>query len=704
MALARRSGAMVVASRPDTATDQELLSSRVYGHVVVVEDQQLFFKEEECDRIDAGLYAASGGWPVLVGAFMRGQATDMAQLLPDFLVREVLPTLSDNLAAALFAAVVERLSETMISRLFPGASPLHPFLRPDGRVASSWVSEAFASLRTRPAAIAEPVLRRLTEIHAATADPVRAICALNAIGRTDEAIAIFERHGGTFFGFRHGFAASEEALRSFPPDFRERRESLQFARQFFYFKSGQSGEGFRQLESGYPHLPVDLRCTSSLGAYPVLLRLEHAADLDEALPVDVIRSWGSLESHMRIDDYLGRGMLYNTMTLALLRREDDLFEARQVAEEALSAFQKTGFTYLSHSMWVHLADIAIRQGFLKEAAQHLRRAEEDLEASGLAGRSDRIAIQVLEGRLTYELGKIGDCNVDLATALAALVEGESWPGLIRGMLTYLPFVVYWRNGLRAAVDAVHRCVLALGRKHGSSPDRRVVLLRVRLNQLGRMHGEAVRQLVEFDAASMPDEVTPQLWVEEALIRLRSQAALIERGSEATLEVSRALSDSPHLSARQQICLAVLQAMLWHKLGQNGQARRQVALALRLARDSDLIGVLIEDAEFLERLLPPFILSPGVGGDVLVPFARKIVALLRELPFVGLHSSERAGVSPQEHRVLLLLADGATNKTIARELSISESAIKFHVRNLLRKLGGVRRGDMVSRARQIGLLA
>jgi two-component system, NarL family, response regulator DevR len=104
------------------------------------------------------------------------------------------------------------------------------------------------------------------------------------------------------------------------------------------------------------------------------------------------------------------------------------------------------------------------------------------------------------------------------------------------------------------------------------------------------------------------------------------------------------------------------------------------------------------------LLPRFILSPGVGGDVLVPFARKIVALLRELPFVGLHSSERAGVSPQEHRVLLFLADGATNKTIARELSISESAIKFHVRNLLRKLGGVRRGDMVSRARQIGLLA
>jgi len=55
-------------------------------------------------------------------------------------------------------------------------------------------------------------------------------------------------------------------------------------------------------------------------------------------------------------------------------------------------------------------------------------------------------------------------------------------------------------------------------------------------------------------------------------------------------------------------------------------------------------------------------------------------------------------------VLLYLAHGATNKAIARALSISESAIKFHVRNLLRKLGAVRRGELVSRARQIGLLA
>jgi DNA-binding CsgD family transcriptional regulator len=704
-ALANKSRAMVVASRPSTIADHELLSSRMYGDVVMVEDPQLFFTAEECDQRDAGLFAASAGWPMLVGAYMRGQADEISKLLPEFLLREVLPTLPDDLVAALFAALVEPLSEAAILHLFPAHAQLHPLLRKDGRLASTWVSEALAKVSTRPGAISETVAQRLTEIHSTFGNPVKAICALNAIGRPNEAITIFERQGGAFFGFRHGFSACEEALRSFPPDFRLLHESLQLARQFFYIKTGQTGEALRQLESGYPQLPVDLRrMVTSHGAYPILFRLEHATDVDEAIPVDVIRSWGRLESHFRTDDYVARGMLYNTMTLALLTREDDLSEARQVAEEALSAYQKTDCAYLSHSMCVHLADIAIRQGFLKEAGQRLRSAQENLNASGVGRRSDAVAIQLFLGRLTYELGKISECEVDLAATLTVLVEGESWPGLIRGMLNYVPFVVYWRNGLRAALEAAQRCMLTLGRKHGLRPDRRLVLVRVRLNQLGRRHDDAVRLLAELDTTDMPEEVTPQLWIEEALIRLRCQVALFERASEPVPAVSRALSDSPHLSVRQQITLAVLQAMLWHKLGQDNQGRRQMALALRLARDSELIGVLIEEAEFLERLLPLFILTPGTGGDVLVPFARKMVALLRELPFVGLNSRETAGVSPREHRVLLYLADGATNKTIARALSISESAIKFHVRNLLRKLGAVRRGDLITRAREIGLLA
>jgi DNA-binding NarL/FixJ family response regulator len=48
------------------------------------------------------------------------------------------------------------------------------------------------------------------------------------------------------------------------------------------------------------------------------------------------------------------------------------------------------------------------------------------------------------------------------------------------------------------------------------------------------------------------------------------------------------------------------------------------------------------------------------------------------------------LTPQQLRVLLLLADGVSNKAIAQDLGVSEATIKAHVTVLLRKLGLERR--------------
>lgn len=50
----------------------------------------------------------------------------------------------------------------------------------------------------------------------------------------------------------------------------------------------------------------------------------------------------------------------------------------------------------------------------------------------------------------------------------------------------------------------------------------------------------------------------------------------------------------------------------------------------------------------------------------------------------------ASLSPQQLRVLLMLADGRLNKQIAHELQITEATVKAHMTVILRKLGLVRR--------------
>jgi DNA-binding NarL/FixJ family response regulator len=58
---------------------------------------------------------------------------------------------------------------------------------------------------------------------------------------------------------------------------------------------------------------------------------------------------------------------------------------------------------------------------------------------------------------------------------------------------------------------------------------------------------------------------------------------------------------------------------------------------------------------------------------------------------------------REAEVLALLAEGASNKVIARRLGISFSTAKFHVASLLAKLGARSRSDAVALGVRYGLL-
>jgi DNA-binding NarL/FixJ family response regulator len=55
------------------------------------------------------------------------------------------------------------------------------------------------------------------------------------------------------------------------------------------------------------------------------------------------------------------------------------------------------------------------------------------------------------------------------------------------------------------------------------------------------------------------------------------------------------------------------------------------------------------------------------------------------------------LTPRELEVLAALAEGMTNKAIARRLDISLHTVKFHVESLFRKLGARTRTEAVARA-------
>jgi DNA-binding NarL/FixJ family response regulator len=68
-------------------------------------------------------------------------------------------------------------------------------------------------------------------------------------------------------------------------------------------------------------------------------------------------------------------------------------------------------------------------------------------------------------------------------------------------------------------------------------------------------------------------------------------------------------------------------------------------------------------------------------------------------------AEPAGIdlTPRERQVLELLAQGASNKAIARRLEITPHTAKFHVAAIVAKLGATGRTDAVARAMRLGLV-
>ena len=91
---------------------------------------------------------------------------------------------------------------------------------------------------------------------------------------------------------------------------------------------------------------------------------------------------------------------------------------------------------------------------------------------------------------------------------------------------------------------------------------------------------------------------------------------------------------------------------------------------------------------------------------LVVFQRPLLAaLLHAEPLLGEQPSNdgNSQLTARELEVLTAMADGATNKAIARRLGISFHTVKFHVAAILEKLDADTRTEAVMKAAQLGIV-
>jgi DNA-binding NarL/FixJ family response regulator len=161
-----------------------------------------------------------------------------------------------------------------------------------------------------------------------------------------------------------------------------------------------------------------------------------------------------------------------------------------------------------------------------------------------------------------------------------------------------------------------------------------------------------------------------------------------------------VADRPVATAAPVIALASGQDRdLWHRAMWGGDLRAVVPADLDAAAFAAVVEVVAVGLVVLPH-------RDGVADDIIEDFADEDLANedLAPDPIDGIGADERAiALTPREREVLTLLAEGASNKAIARALAVSVHTAKFHVASLTDKLGAHGRVEAIAIAIRAGLV-
>jgi LuxR family maltose regulon positive regulatory protein len=195
--------------------------------------------------------------------------------------------------------------------------------------------------------------------------------------------------------------------------------------------------------------------------------------------------------------------------------------------------------------------------------------------------------------------------------------------------------------------------------------------------------------------------------QEALIAARMHMA--DEEPEVALELLESWRIDAHKNGRtlSELEILTLEALAYFAQSDVDRARKTLVRALSMAQPRGCQRVFLDEGEAMAALLEAVV--PKLDKRPIAMFA---TLLMRA--FASAHSTQPTSrqptsspllepLSPQEQRVLRLLAAGLSNPEIASELVVSTNTIKTQLQSIYRKLNVNNREDASDIARQLNLI-
>ncbi|MFX3633193.1 MAG: LuxR C-terminal-related transcriptional regulator [Candidatus Pristimantibacillus sp.] len=235
-----------------------------------------------------------------------------------------------------------------------------------------------------------------------------------------------------------------------------------------------------------------------------------------------------------------------------------------------------------------------------------------------------------------------------------------------------------------------------------SPDQQVIWKRIKAEQAQLLlsqgqHQEAYDWL-EQNGMSHMDEVSVR-YFEEYLVLVRVLAAnsRIEEAKQLLEQLERLAEKENRLRGR--IKLKIVQSMVLRQSGHPREAFAPLGVALRLSEPAGYIRCFLDEGPIMVEMLADLLVEQQLIAIPLVPL--KYIQLLLEAAG-GSQSNKplsEGALTEKEEKVLHLLAEELIYKEIAVQLNITLDTVKFHLKNIYRKLGVRNRAQAVQRVKQ-----
>ena len=223
---------------------------------------------------------------------------------------------------------------------------------------------------------------------------------------------------------------------------------------------------------------------------------------------------------------------------------------------------------------------------------------------------------------------------------------------------------------------------------------------------------AVAALIELRDTQVRDRGLAEEPADAAFARLEAQLAPIARYATATLELAAPASDRAVPAEIAHAARATSRGIALVVLEQDGVGRIRIAWqveadALLVSVRDDGPGTLRTEALAVHRIADRV---RALDGTLAIDAVDGWGSTVRvRLPLAAsAATAASAGTGPlallgdREREVLVELARGSRNAQIAEALTVTPHTVKFHVANILRKLGVSTRGEAAAIAHEHGL--